>query len=329
MINNKIDFVIPWVDSNDKKWLLKKRKVSSNMGRKMTDSDADERFRDYGTLKYLFRSIQKYASWVNNIYLVTDEQVPNWINLSNKKLNIIDHSEIIDKEYLPTFNSNVIEMNTYKIEGLSENFVELNDDILFNSPTTELDFFKDNLPCDSRLYRSLAPKEEFDYIPFTSLLLINKFINGKWPLNKKGIFFIGYGKEQFHNVAQLHRKWITGYNDLHTAYSFKKSTFYNIESIWPNELAENNKHHFRNEKDISPWLARYLQLETGRFTPRTTKFSKFYTLNDIEKIKIDLNENRHKLLCINDSKVDNYDKKRKILIEMLEKKYAFKSDFEL
>ena len=55
--------------------------------------------------------------------MVTDNQIPQWLNLTDKKIEVIDHTEIIDAKYLPVFNSSVIEMNIYKIPGLSENFI--------------------------------------------------------------------------------------------------------------------------------------------------------------------------------------------------------------
>ena len=47
--------------------------------------------------------------------MVTDNQIPQWLNLTDKKIEVIDHTEIIDAKYLPVFNSSVIEMNIYKI----------------------------------------------------------------------------------------------------------------------------------------------------------------------------------------------------------------------
>lgn len=81
-MSNKIDFVITWVDGNDSTW-IKKKNIYLNPN--FTDLDAsNKRYRDYGTLLYLLRSIEKYASWVNNIFLVTDHQVPKWL----KKINV-------------------------------------------------------------------------------------------------------------------------------------------------------------------------------------------------------------------------------------------------
>ena len=41
----------------------------------------------------------------------------------------MDHREIIEQEYLPTFNSHVIEANLHKIPNLSEHFIYFNDDV--------------------------------------------------------------------------------------------------------------------------------------------------------------------------------------------------------
>lgn len=58
-------------------------------------------------------SLKKFAPWIRNIFIITDDQVPNLNNFDN--IVIIDHKEIINKEYLPTFNSHVIEAHLHKI----------------------------------------------------------------------------------------------------------------------------------------------------------------------------------------------------------------------
>jgi len=98
------------------------------------DSNISDRFTDYGELLYSLRSVSKYLKWVRNIYIVTDNQIPSWLNVektSNNKIKIINHTEIIPLEYLPTFNSHVIELFLHKIPNLSKYFIYLNDDIVF------------------------------------------------------------------------------------------------------------------------------------------------------------------------------------------------------
>lgn len=83
-INFPIDFVISWVDENDSKWISKKNKYKK--------ANDEARFRDYGTLKYVFRSIEKFAPWVHKVYLITDNQVPKWLNLDSDKVwNIVNY----------------------------------------------------------------------------------------------------------------------------------------------------------------------------------------------------------------------------------------------
>ena len=53
----KIDFVILWVDGNDKNWLAEKNKYLNIKG-----DIGVNRFRDWENMQFLFRVIEKYAS---------------------------------------------------------------------------------------------------------------------------------------------------------------------------------------------------------------------------------------------------------------------------
>ena len=70
------------------------------------------------------------------------------MNTVNLKLKIVKHSEFILKEYLPTFNSNVIEFYFHKIKELSEKFVYFNDDMFLLNNVKQNRFFINGLPCD-------------------------------------------------------------------------------------------------------------------------------------------------------------------------------------
>ncbi|WP_201308364.1 stealth family protein [Companilactobacillus farciminis] len=186
----KIDFVISWVDSSDLEWQRKRQKYDSD--KVIASSNGEERFRDYGTLKYLLRSIDKYADWVHKIYLVTDNQKPKWLNTMYEKLVIIDHKEILPSNVLPTFNSSAIELELDKIPNLSENFVYFNDDFLINKKVTPRDFFINGVPRDSRIYSRFIPFENFNYINMNDNKCINNLLNRKL-VSLKGFFSIHYG----------------------------------------------------------------------------------------------------------------------------------------
>ena len=89
--------------------------------------DRIERYRDWEILKYLFRSIENFAPWVNNVYFVTCGHLPAWLNTECPKLQIVSHKDFIPEKYLPTFNSHSIEWNFHRIKNLSEHFVYFND----------------------------------------------------------------------------------------------------------------------------------------------------------------------------------------------------------
>ena len=69
-------------------------------------------------LKYAIRSFDKYAPWLRNIYIVTNGQVPNWLNTNINNVRIVEHTEFFrDKTHLPTFSSPSIEINIHRIPG--------------------------------------------------------------------------------------------------------------------------------------------------------------------------------------------------------------------
>lgn len=66
-----IDFVITWVDGSDPLWFRQKQNAKKKQGVSVDIDDRIERYRDWEILKYLFRSIENFAPWVNNVYFVT------------------------------------------------------------------------------------------------------------------------------------------------------------------------------------------------------------------------------------------------------------------
>ncbi|MDR1826382.1 MAG: Stealth CR1 domain-containing protein [Rickettsiales bacterium] len=141
----KIDLVYLWVDGNDPAWRAKKDAAIKKAGGKVSKiAVAAERYEDNDELKYSLRGAEKFAPWINNIFIVTDGQVPKWLNLTHPKIHVIDHSDIMPPEFLPCFNSAFIEMFLHKIPGLSEHFIYANDDMLFGKSVSPGFFFDKN-----------------------------------------------------------------------------------------------------------------------------------------------------------------------------------------
>ena len=143
---DKIDIVMTWVDGSDPQWTASKAEWENKIKGIDESSNGITRYRDWDNLQYIFRGIEKFMPWVNNVYFVTDEQLPEWLNKEAPNLKLIDHKDFIPHEYLPTFSANPIELNFHRIKGLNEKFIVFNDDFITTAPTKPEDFFKGGLP---------------------------------------------------------------------------------------------------------------------------------------------------------------------------------------
>ena len=93
--DNPIDIVYLWCDSSDENWRQKKNEELEKYGKSLdNDSVGECRFVDNDELRYSLRSLEKFAPWINNIFIVTDKQVPEWLDVNNPKIRIIDHPQI-------------------------------------------------------------------------------------------------------------------------------------------------------------------------------------------------------------------------------------------
>ncbi|XP_071041995.1 N-acetylglucosamine-1-phosphotransferase subunits alpha/beta [Parasteatoda tepidariorum] len=100
------------------------------------------RFTDNEELRYSLRSLEKHAPWVRHIYIVTNGQIPYWLNLDNPRISIITHHDIFPNgSHLPTFSSPAIECHLHRIPNLSDKFLYLNDDVLFGKNVWPEDFY--------------------------------------------------------------------------------------------------------------------------------------------------------------------------------------------
>ena len=128
MNNTPIDIVIPWVDGADPDW-NNLRKQYDNYGKGICGANTEIRYQSWDNLYLWFRAIEKCMPWVHKIFFITYGHIPAFLDIHSSKLRIVRHEEYIPKEYLPTFNSNTIEMNLHRINELSENFILFNDDL--------------------------------------------------------------------------------------------------------------------------------------------------------------------------------------------------------
>ena len=324
-----IDFVIPWVDGEDPAWRRQFLAV-----RRAEGADASEiRFRDWRNLRYWFRGVERLAPWVRRIHFITWGHLPAWLNTSNPRLHVVDHADYIPSAYLPTFNSNTIELNIARIEGLAERFVLFNDDTFLLRPVRPGDFFRRGLPCDmARL--SVVQPSSVGHIVYNDLELIN-------AAHRKGAVLRRWPGKWFsprYGVVNLLKSltlvpWSTfpGILDTHMPKPYLRSRFERAWRMWGGELDASCRHPFRTLQDLSHWLVRYDVLCRGEFAPRSMRDTGLVTLDDdgIDAVCDAVRTQRYRMICMNDSTdISDFDRMSRRLCEAFEAVFPEKSSYE-
>lgn len=212
-----IDIVYTWVDQDEdfdreKMYWLNKSNIDYT---KMKHSVDKRRFQDNEELKYSLRSLEKHFPYVNNIYIVVkDGQKPLYVNFDNPKIHLVNHSEIIPNEYLPTFNSMAIECYLHRIPNLSEYYLYFNDDIMLSNNVDPSYFinFQSGIPYSLHSYdnKKSYRHKNYDYD--------NYFFEDGWHVN-----FLMLNELCKNNE-------ISRYTISHIPKMYKKSLDYEIES---------------------------------------------------------------------------------------------------
>lgn len=334
----KIDFVIPWVDCTDPKWISDRYKCCYD-STTVANPEFDKRYRDWGLLKYFFRSVALNASWVGTIHLLTYGHLPKWLDVSNPRINIVKHSDYIPSQYLPTFNSNVIELNVNRIAGLSEQFVLFNDDLLILSKTTEDDFFHKGLPRATAILNaaSLARGDDF-YVPFNVASVLSSHFKPFASVCRHPVrwFSPAYGFLSFRTLLMLAYPTFKGFYEPHLCNAFLKSTFDEIWKKEEEELEKTSSHRFRDATDVSNWLMKDWQCAKGDFYPRSIAFGRAFSFginfeSTLEEAEAYLRGRKGKVVCLNDGDLtpEQYELARTRLLACLDEIFPDKCEFEL
>lgn len=330
----KIDFVIPWVDGNDPVWLAEKARYDYLANNFELENNSDERYRDWGLMKFWFRGVEKYAPWVNMIHFVTWGHVPEFLNVNHPKLHIVNHEDFIPKNCLPTYNSSAIEVVLNRIPRLSEFFIYFNDDMFLMNPVKETDFFVNNMPCgyfeDNPFYT--YGNTNYGRKVFNALSIVNKHFDkhGMIKSNFRKYFSQPFFSKSFFYTL-LSSPWasVLGIPAPHMPAAFLKSTWDKVWSAESNVLNETLHSRFRRSENVQQELFRYWQFMEGNFTPQKI-IGKYFQLRDdtIGDVCTFLKKNSCKEVCINDGPVSDFENARKKVVEAFSFRLPLKCSFE-
>ncbi len=300
----KIDFVVMWVDGGDPVWQAKKNEYSNSVDTSKKSMNSLKAYRDWGTFKYWFRSVEKFAPWVHKVYLVTDQQKPAWLDLSADKLVLVDHTDIINPDYLPVFSANPIESNIHRIPGLSERFVFFNDDMYLTAPVEPTDFFsEEGLPKYNTALSPIIPERYgTGNFQINDMEIITSYFTRDQILKNGHFFSWRQGvKNIMKSLLYRNSKFICGFWESHLPYPLLKST---MNLVWKKErgvLEKTSSSRFRSPSDTNIWLFKYWQIASGQYAIGNPKLGGLFSLDNAGPNFWNLvNSGKYQVMCIND-----------------------------
>lgn len=297
-----MDFVLPYVNSADTQWqqdLLKHTKTA-------VSSNSSVRFRSWGTLRYLFRSVDKYLPFIDRIVLIvaSPTQVPIWVNTSN--VRIVYHKDFIPAKYLPTFNSCTIESFLFNIDGLSERFIYANDDMFAINFCEESDFFTGDRPnLKFVIHEKYSPNALFRCQCRSGLDLITKLLD-------KPQYDPGYIIRPYHITQPMTLDCLDKVKQL-------------CESMVGNTISP-----LRLPTNVNQYIYAYYQYFTNNYVDKIVNY-KYYEIADkhMQEIKETVLDSSYKLVCLNDSnKISLYADTRKYLLSIFKLKFPDRCKYE-
>ncbi|WP_189328580.1 stealth family protein [Actinoplanes ianthinogenes] len=246
-----IDVVYTWVDGTDPAWQQRRAQVTGETYH--AESASAARFLSRDELRYSLRSIHANAPWVRNIYIVTDDQTPRWLDDSRSNIRVVSHKEIFsDASVLPVFNSHAIESQLHHIDGLAEHFLYLNDDMFFGRPMAPQTFFLANGLSKFFLSQGRVP--------------VGPIREDDTPVDAA----------HKNNRRLLEAKFgpVTTQVFQHVPYALRRSVMTEIESEFAADYALTMASRFRHTEDLSPVsnLYHHYAFLSGRALPGSVKY---------------------------------------------------------
>jgi glycosyltransferase involved in cell wall biosynthesis len=225
-----VDVVVTWVDGNDPAWdRARRERLAGVTGTATTrESSGRARFVSRDELRHCLRSVHLFAPWVRRIHLVTAGQVPEWLDASHPQVSVVDHTQILPADALPTFNSHAIEAALHHVPDLAEHFVYLNDDFFLGRPLGPETFFTPAGLAAVWLSPSTVGLDETpDAAPY---------LKAAW--NNRRLLQAAFGAVVTDNLA-------------HAPYPHRRSVLEEIERRFPDEVAATVRSPFRSDTDLS------------------------------------------------------------------------------
>ncbi len=246
-----VDVVYTWVNHADPDWQALYAAAGAPEKEKRdeavsVDAETFPRFHNKDELRYSLRSVALNLPWVKRIHVFTNCARPEWLKPDDPRLVWVRHEDVVPSEYLPTFNSHVIESYLHRIPDLSEHFIYLNDDVFVMKRLEKNHFFNEN--GTSRSVFEKYAMVSGDVRPGDA-----DYLNAS--RNSARLVARRFG----HVPTQLHK---------HVAFALRRSTLAAIEADFADAFAGFRGNRFRRSNDVNltSFLYHHYAIATGEAT---------------------------------------------------------------
>lgn len=307
-----IDVVYTWVDGDEPELRAKRARYKGEITEILDKETNSSRYTSHDELKYSLRSLEMYAPFVRNVYIVTDGQTPAWLDTSQDRVRVVDHREIFPDGVLPVFNSHAIETRLHHIPGLSEHYLYLNDDVFFGRPVTPQNFFHGN---------------GIVKVPVSPLKIGLGEAHGNETATNSA------SKNVRLLLEDLHGRFTTN-NFMHTPMPQRRDVLLELEELFPGELDQTMRSRFRSPTDIALTapMHHYQAMLTGRGVPGQFSFRYVnVSREDADDRLADIRDTqRFDCFCLNEVDVpeDARDEVHQRMVSFLDRYFPFPSSVE-
>jgi hypothetical protein len=272
-----IDAVLTWVDGEDPAHMARRRQYDPGFGAAGTEAT---RFASRDEIRFSLSALLRFAPWVRCIHIVTDGQTPAivtelWANdpAMRDRVKIVDHKQIYrgHEDLLPIFSGRTIETALYRIPGLAENYLYLNDDFFLVRPVQPSDFFTEDGP----VLRGRWMTRAYGLAPLLQLVL------GRLKGRGKNWQPVGFKLQQL-RAARLVGWGLRFFTIGHTPHPLRRATFQRFEAANPGVIEANMAPRFRHGSQFNPAsLANHLEIAAG--TAKFAADNTVYFRADVDK----------------------------------------------
>ncbi|QKW12930.1 stealth family protein [Verrucosispora sp. NA02020] len=310
-----IDAVFTWVDGSDPEWQERKQAALGTPGDALHAIAANtSRYHNRDELRYAMRALHSFAPWLRKIFVVTDSQLPSWLDPSHPMITVVSHADLFaDLGGLSSFNSHAIESRLHRIDGLAEHFLYLNDDVFLGRPLLPTHFFHAN-----GIAKFFLSPAQFG---------LGEAKPGDPPVNAAGKNNRRHIQRQFGVTITQKMK--------HTPFALRRSIMHQIEEVLRADVTATAQHLFRHHEDLSipSSLHQYWAYLTGQAVPADIEYEYADLGHPSTPARLaELLARRHRdVFCLNDTDSDPraFADQERMLADFLPRYLPFPAPFEL